>query len=63
MKLSIKENSKNYVCTVVEINKLFPIENADKIQRSPRSQEDTSQRQIPSYSLPSSAPGCVYRCQ
>lgn len=33
MKLSIKENSKNYVCTVVEINKLFPIENADKIQR------------------------------
>lgn len=33
MKLSIKENSKNYVCTVVEIDKLFPIENADKIQR------------------------------
>ena len=33
MKLSVKENSKNYVCTVVEIDKLFPIENADKIQR------------------------------
>lgn len=33
MKLSVKENSKNYVCTVIEIDKLFPIENADKIQR------------------------------
>jgi len=33
MKLKIKENSKNYVCTVVEIGTLFPIENADKIQR------------------------------
>jgi RNA ligase (TIGR02306 family) len=33
MKLTIKENSKNYVCTVVKIDKLFPIENADKIQR------------------------------
>ena len=34
MKLSIKENSKNYVCTVVEIKNLFPIEGADKIQRT-----------------------------
>jgi len=33
MKLSIKENSSNYVCTVVEIKNLFPIEGADKIQR------------------------------
>jgi len=33
MKLSIKENSTNYVCTVVEIKNLFPIEGADKIQR------------------------------
>lgn len=33
MKLSIKENSKNYVCTVVEIKNIFPIEGADKIQR------------------------------
>lgn len=33
MKLSIKENSKNYVCTVVKIDKLFSIENADKIQK------------------------------
>jgi tRNA-binding EMAP/Myf-like protein len=33
MKLSIKENSTNYVCTVVEIKDLFPIEGADKIQR------------------------------
>ena len=33
MKLTIKENSTNYVCTVVEIKNLFPIEGADKIQR------------------------------
>ena len=33
MKLSIKENSKNYTCQVIQIGKLFPIENADKIQR------------------------------
>lgn len=33
MKLSIKENSTNYVCTVVEIKNLFSIEGADKIQR------------------------------
>ena len=31
--LKIKENSKNYVCTVIEIKQLFPIEGADKIQR------------------------------
>lgn len=34
MKLKIKENSKNYVCSVVEIKDLFPIEGADKIQRT-----------------------------
>lgn len=34
MKTTIKENSKNYTCTVVEIDKLFPIENADKIQKA-----------------------------
>lgn len=33
MKLSVKENSTNYVCSVVEIKNLFPIEGADKIQR------------------------------
>lgn len=33
MKLSIKSDSKNYTCTVVEIKNLFPIEGADKIQR------------------------------
>ena len=33
MKLIIKENSKNYACSVVEIKNLFPIEEADKIQR------------------------------
>jgi tRNA-binding EMAP/Myf-like protein len=33
MKITIKENSNNYVCTVVEIKDLFPIEGADKIQR------------------------------
>lgn len=33
MKLKIDENSKNYACQVVDINKLFPIEGADKIQR------------------------------
>jgi hypothetical protein len=34
MKLSIKQGSENYACTVVEIDKLFPIEGADKIQRA-----------------------------
>lgn len=33
MNLSVKENSKNYACSVVEIKDLFPIEGADKIQR------------------------------
>lgn len=33
MKLAVKENSKNYACSVVEIKELFPIEGADKIQR------------------------------
>lgn len=33
MKLNIKENSKNYTCSVVEIDKIFPIENADRVQR------------------------------
>lgn len=34
MKLTIKENSTNYTCTVVEIKNVFPIEGADKIQRT-----------------------------
>ena len=34
MKLEIKENSKNYVCSVVEIKELHPIEGADRIQRT-----------------------------
>lgn len=34
MKLSINENSKNYVCSVVEIKEIFPIESADKIVRT-----------------------------
>ena len=33
MKLKIKETSTNYTCTVVKIEHLFPIENADKIQK------------------------------
>lgn len=33
MKLKIKENSTNYVCSVVEIKDLFPIEGADRVQR------------------------------
>lgn len=34
MKLSIKENSKNYACSVVEIKNLYPIEGADAIVRT-----------------------------
>lgn len=34
MKTTIKENSRNYVCTVVEIKNLFPIEQANNIQRT-----------------------------
>jgi hypothetical protein len=34
MTLSIEDNSKNYACVVVEIDKLFPIENSDNIQRA-----------------------------
>ncbi len=34
MKLGIKENSKNYACSVVEIKDLFPIEGADAIVRT-----------------------------
>ena len=34
MKLTIKDNSKNYTCTVVEIKELIPIEGADRIQRA-----------------------------
>ena len=34
MKITIKENSKNYVCSVVEITELFPIEGADRIKRT-----------------------------
>jgi len=33
MKLSVKESSKNYACTVVEVNDIFDIENADNIKR------------------------------
>jgi len=33
MRKTIKENSKNYACSVVEIKGVFPIEGADKIQR------------------------------
>ena len=32
--ISIKENSKNYTCTVIEIKNTFPIEGADKIVRT-----------------------------
>ena len=34
MKIKIKENSKNYVCSVIEITELFPIEGADRIKRT-----------------------------
>jgi len=34
MKLSISESSRNYVCSVVEIKALFPIEGADAIVRT-----------------------------
>lgn len=34
MKLEIKENSKNYVCSVVEIKELYDIENAERIKRT-----------------------------
>lgn len=34
MKLTIKENSKNYACSVVEIKELFSIEGADAIVRT-----------------------------
>ena len=34
MKLEIKENSKNYACSVVEIKDLFPIEGADAVVRT-----------------------------
>ena len=33
VKLSIKENSKNYVCSVVEVKQVFDIENADNIKK------------------------------
>jgi RNA ligase (TIGR02306 family) len=34
MKLSIKENSKNYACSVVEIKQIFPIQGADMIVKT-----------------------------
>lgn len=34
MKLSIKEGSENYVATVIQIENIYPIEGADKIQRA-----------------------------
>lgn len=34
MKLSVKENSKNYACSVVEIKDLFTIENSDNLLRT-----------------------------
>jgi hypothetical protein len=34
MELKIKENSKNYVCTVVQIQSIFDIDGADKIKRT-----------------------------
>lgn len=34
LKLTIKENSKNYVCTVVEISSLYEIENSDFLYRT-----------------------------
>jgi len=34
MKLTIKENSKNYPCSVVKIGQIYPIEGADRIKRT-----------------------------
>ena len=34
MKLIIKENSKNYPCSVVKIGEIYPIEGADRIKRT-----------------------------
>lgn len=34
MRLEVKENSKNYACSVVEIKNLFPIEGADNLLRT-----------------------------
>ena len=34
IELEVKENSKNYACSVVEIKNLFPIEGADAIIRT-----------------------------
>jgi len=34
MKLTVKENSKNYACSVVEIKNLFDIDGADNIKRT-----------------------------
>lgn len=34
MKFTIKENSENYTCTVVEIKNMFDIEGADNIKRT-----------------------------
>jgi len=34
MKLTIKENSTNYVCSVVEIKEIYDIEGADRIKRT-----------------------------
>ena len=34
MKLTIKENSKNYPCSVVKIAEIYPIEGADRIKRT-----------------------------
>jgi hypothetical protein len=34
MKLTTREDSKNYACSIVEIKKIFPIENADNIVRT-----------------------------
>ena len=34
MKIEVKEDSINYACNVVTIDKLFPIEGADRIQRT-----------------------------
>src|SRR5690554_1820152 len=34
MKLTIEKGSENYVCSVVKLTKIFPIEGADKIVRT-----------------------------
>lgn len=34
MKLTIKENSKNYPCSVVKIGEIYPIKDADRIKRT-----------------------------